>query len=78
MRELVNAALCLPGTVGWSGMVCNQMSSWFLNWLTVPVEISLKCLGNKLNTLAPCTGRLASLACLTAAGALLLYCATLI
>ena len=48
--------------VGWSGMDCNQESNWYLNWSTVPLGISLICLGRMLKSLAPWTERLASLA----------------
>ena len=75
MRELVRAALCLPGVVGWSGMLSNQASSLPLNISTVPVLMSLISLGTRLNNLAPWTVRLASLAFRTGAGAWLGYLA---
>ena len=69
--ELLAAALCLPGTVGWSGMVESQSSSQALKLSGVPVKVSLIPLGMELNRLAPLTCKEVSLALFTAAGALL-------
>ena len=71
--ELVWAALCLPGIVGWSGTVDSHPSRPALNWSTVPVSMSLSPLGRRLNNLPPWIERLASLALLTGAGAEELY-----
>ena len=65
------AALCLPGIVGSSGIVDNQLSKLILKFSGVPVTMSLIPLGKQLKSLAPLTCREASLAFLTAAGALL-------
>ena len=66
--ELLATALTLPGTVGWSGIVDNHLSSPALNWSVVPVKVSLSSLGMQLNSWAPLTCREDSLAFLTAAG----------
>ena len=63
------AALCLPGTVGWSGMVESHVSNLVLNCSGVPVDESLKSLGMQLKSLAPLTWREDSLAFLTDDGA---------
>ena len=62
------AARCLPWIVGWSGTAASHSSSLNLNWSTVPVLVSLRSLGMRLNSLAPLTDRLASLAFLTEDG----------
>ena len=67
--ELLAAALCLPGTVGWSGMVESHSSSLALKLSGVPVKVSLRSLGIQLNNLAPLNCRADYLALFTAAGA---------
>ena len=68
-KELLAAALCLPGTVGWSGMVESHSSNLVLNISGDPVLMSLSSLGIKLKSWAPFTCSDDSLAFLTAAGA---------
>ena len=68
-KELLAAALCLPGTVGWSGMVESHSSNLVLNISDDPVLMSLSSLGIKLKSWAPFTCSDDSLAFLTAAGA---------
>ena len=63
------AALCLPLTVGWSGMLANHLSNPALNCRTVPC-MSLSSFGMRLKSLEPFTGKDASLALATAGGRL--------
>ena len=72
-KELVAAALSLPGIEGWSGMLDSHSSSLALNWSVEPVTVSLRSLGMVLKSLAPLTCREDSLALFTAAGPVLLH-----
>ena len=67
-RELLGAALCLPGIEGWSGTVASQESSPNLKLSTFPDVVSLSSCGIMLKSLAPFTLREDSLALLTEAG----------
>ena len=69
MRELVDAALCRPGTVGWSGIVFSHLSSPALNVVTEAFLLSRSSLGIRLNNLAPFTFGEDSMAARTLAGA---------
>ena len=68
IRLFVSAGLLLLWTVGWSGMKDRKLSSFVLNGITkfdIGRAVSLMSYGRRLNSLAPLTGRLGSLAFLT-------------